>query len=191
MSYEILVVLFLLLSVVSSVINKIRESRQKQQREEDRPYVPLSRQVPQFETDEDEDLAEWDVLRELEQHRRRPAEQEFREVRGTRPVSEADTGPEFREVEPTRDVEEPEGGEEFKEVRGTRQVSEVSSIARRNAVDAPVAPVSGTSRPEGKHSRRQARARARGRLNLSPKGLRRAIVLSEILGPSRADNMPW
>ena len=186
MSYEVLVILFLLLSVVSSVINKIRESRQKQQQEEDQPYVPLSRRVPETDMDEDDDLPEWDVLRELERHRQGPVAQEYREVQATRPVSEADTGPEFREVEPTRDVEEPEGGEEFQEVRGTRQVSEASYIARPEAPPAPVLTLSG---PTMTHRKR--RSGKRGRLDLCPQGLRKAIVLSEILGPARADSMPW
>ena len=188
MSYEVLVVLFLLLSVISSVINKIRESRAKQDQAENRPYVPMSRR-PVPEPDEEEiDLSEWDVLQELERHRGSSAGGEFREIRGARPVSEEDTGPEFREVVSTRDVEEPAGGVEFQEVRGTRQVIEESPYAthKETSQSPPQEP-----RAESPPPATTARRRKRSRLRLNPRSLRQAILFNEILGPPRADHMPW
>ena len=117
MNFELVVILFIALSVISSLINKMLEGRRRRElEEEDLEMPPMG--VP------DADPPEVDIFPEPEPTGPTPMAGEFQEVRGTRRVSEAPTGPEFQEIRGARPVSEPAGGREFREVRGARPVSE-------------------------------------------------------------------
>ncbi len=173
MSYEILIILFILLSVISSIFNKLKESRRKQVEDEERPSrrTPPYRRPPVYRSDEEEeiDLSEWEVLPDFERRQVEPVEREFREVRGTRRVEETDTGREFQEVQVTRPVTE----------------------------TAPVAPSSPPpSEPdlpaeEPQRFPRPGRKRRKIRLDFKQDTVRKAILYNEILGPPRGEQMPF
>ena len=117
MNFELVVILFIVLSVISSLINKMLEGRRRRDLEdEDLDMPPMG--IPDVDPSED------DVFPEPAPTRPAPMGGEFQEVRGTRRVSEAPTGPEFQEIRGARPVNEPAGGREFREVRGARPVSE-------------------------------------------------------------------
>jgi hypothetical protein len=74
-NYEILILLFLLFAVISSIINKLQARRRSQElEEEDLPGRP-----PVYRPEKDEvDLSEWEVFPQVEPPRAEPAEQEFK-----------------------------------------------------------------------------------------------------------------
>jgi len=150
MNVEILVVLFLVFSVISSLVSKFRDSRKRQ--EMDRPNRSIPRPRTVYQPDEKEiDLSEWEVFRDDSPE---TPQGEFREVHGERTVSESPTGEEFQEIKGKRSVDEPAEN-----------------------------PKLGTT-PVGRKSKGV-------KLGLSRKALRRAIIFNEVIGPPRADNMPW
>ena len=164
MNIEILVILFLVFSVGSSLINKIRDYQKRQ--EMDRPIRPVVGQRAVGEPDEEEiDLSEWETFRddppEVEQS-------EFQPIQGRRSVSEEATGDEFQEVHGKREVEEGPPEEEF----------------RKPVVDEP----SELPELERKMVRRKRKA---VKLALGRNTLRKAIIYNEVIGPPRAENMPW
>ena len=204
MSFELTIILVIALSVISSVINKILEARRRREHEEEDLGLPPMG-VPDLDPSED------DIFLESEPPEPKPMAGEFREVRGTRPVSEAPTGPEFQEVRGTRPVSEPQGGREFRDVRGARPVSEAyTGDEYRPAGFAP---------PEDEHTggatsgdgaefaqeserddspkvlplaaapRRRTRRR-RIQIDFKPQTVRKAIIYNEILGPPVADRKP-
>lgn len=204
MNFELVVILFIALSVISSLINKMLEGRRRRELEEEDLEMP-SMGIP------DADPPEVDIFPEPGPPGPVPMGGEFQEVRGTRRVSEAPTGPEFQEIRGARPVSEPAGGREFREVRGARPVSETyaGDEYRPAGFDPP-----GDERPggvtggEGTESaaegetdglpevqppviapRRRTRRR-RIRLDFKPKTVRKAIVYNEILGPPVADRRP-
>ncbi len=176
MNYEILIFLFILFSVISSIINKIQEHRRKQGEEEPRSVPPYRRPPAAPSREREIGLPDWEVFSEAE----RAEPEEFREVEGKRPVTETPTGEDFREVRGTRQVEEEAGGEEFREVEGRRPVTEVSAFSPGTGE-----PVSGAQRPPG----RSGRKRRTVRLDFKPNSLRKAIIFNEILGPPRGEQM--
>ncbi len=202
MNFELVVILFIALSVISSLINKILEGRRRREfEEEDLEMPPMG--VP------DADPPEVDIFQEPEPTGPTPMAGEFQEVRGTRRVSEAPTGPEFQEIRGARPVSEPAGGREFREVRGARPVSEnyAGDEYRPAGFDAPGDEYPVTSgdgaetTAEGEQDglpdvqplvvapRRRTRRR-RIHLDFKPKTVRKAIVYNEILGPPAADRRP-
>lgn len=212
MSFEFTILLLIVTGLISSLINKVLESRRRRELEdEDLDLPPLG--------GPDVDPSEDDVFPEQQPFGQPPAGREFREVRGTRPVSEAPAGEEFREIRGARPVDEPRGGIEFREVRGTRPVSEEYEGVEFREVDFD-RPDDG--RPRGAESggppaerprdgseaaaengaddlledlppalapRRRARRR-RIRLDFKPQTVRKAIIYHEILGPPVADRRP-
>lgn len=203
MSFELTIILVIALSVISSLINKVLEARRRRElREEDLGMPPMG--IPDVDPSED------DIFLEPGPTGPTPMPGEFREVRGTRRVSEAPTGPEFQEISGTRPVSEPQGGREFREVRGARPVSEAYTGEEYR--------MAGFSAPEDEHPsgltsgdgagsaaegerdgspdvqprvvapRRGARRRRIG-LDFKPRTVRKAIIYQEILGPPVADRM--
>jgi hypothetical protein len=162
-NYEILILLFLLFAVISSIINKLQARRRSQElEEEDLPGRP-----PVYRPEKDEvDLSEWEVFPQVEPPRAEPAEQEFQEVRGARRVEETDTG------------------KEFQEVRGARPVTEPSPFAATSAPEPELTVAD-------QRSISPVRKRRKKRLGFKRDTVRRAILYNEILGPPRADRMPW
>ncbi len=164
MNIEILVILFLVFSVGSSLINKIRDYQKRQ--EMDQPIRPVVGPRAVGEPDEEEiDLSEWEIFRDD------PPEVEqsvFQPIQGRRSVSEESTGDEFQEVHGKREVEEGPPEEEF----------------RKPVVDEP----SELPEPERKMVRRKRKA---VKLALGRNTLRQAIIYNEVIGPPRAENMPW
>ena len=204
MNFELVVILFIALSVISSLINKMLEGRRRRElEEEDLEMPPMG--VP------DADQPEVDIFPEPEPTGPTPMAGEFQEVRGTRRVSEAPTGPEFQEIRGARPVSEPAGGREFREVTGTRPVSETytGDEYRPAGFDPP-----GDEHPgratggdgvettaEGEQDglpdvqplvaapRRRTRRR-RIHLDFKPQSVRKGIIYQEILGPPVADRRP-
>ena len=204
MSFEIVVILFIVLSVISSLVNKILEGRRGRELEEEELGLPPMG-VPDVDPPED------DVFREPGPTKPAPMAREFQEVRGTRPVSEAPTGPEFQEIRGARPVSEPAGGREFREVTGTRPVSEAyTGDEYRPAGFDPAEDEhpGGAKSGDGAESAAEVeqddfpdvqplvvapRRRTRRRridLDFKPKTVRKAIVYNEILGPPAADRRP-
>ena len=204
MSFELVVILFVVLSVISSLINKVLEARRRRElEEEDLDTRPMG--IPDAGPSED------DVFPEPAPTVPTPMAGEFQEVRGTRRVSEAPTGQEFQEVRGTRPVSDPAGGKEFREVRGARPVSEAytGDEYRRAGFDPPE-----DERPSGEKSGARAESAAEGErdgspdiqplvmaprrktrsrridLDFKPKTVRKAIIYNEILGPPAADRRP-
>ena len=202
MNFELVVILFIALSVISSLINKMLEGRRRRElEEEDLEMPPMG--VP------DADPPEVDIFPEPEPTGPTPMAGEFQEVRGTRRVSEAPTGPEFQEIRGARPVSEPAGGREFREVRGARPVSETYAGDEYRPAgfdppgdEHPVTSGDGAeTTAEGEQDglpdvqplvvapRRRTRRR-RIHLDFKPKTVRKAIVYNEILGPPAADRRP-
>ena len=195
MSPEILVLLFILF-IVSSLVKRFQEARSKRQLEEEghgpQSVSPIGRRPDTIEENEI-DLSEWEIFPEFERSRPEPEEEkpseayspgEFQEVQGKRPVTETYTGREFQEIQGKRTISEVDTGEEFQEVQGKRTVSETPSKIPTQTLqaapsDEPLPPM---------HT---GRKRRRIRLDLNRGSLRKAILYAEILGPSRADRMPW
>ncbi|MBS13475.1 MAG: hypothetical protein CME19_17985 [Gemmatimonadetes bacterium] len=171
MSFDVLAILFIVFSVVSSLVNKMQERRRMAERE-DRELVDVpKRSIPES------DLSEWDVLREPEpEPEPMPVEpvREFREVRGATPVSESDTGPEFQEVQVTRPVSETYTGQEFVDplVEDDDRV-DVQKVVAKELRDRP--------------SRRCRKANV---LRFDKDALVNAILYQEILGSPRSERMP-
>ncbi|MDE3001268.1 MAG: hypothetical protein OXU79_19500 [Gemmatimonadota bacterium] len=204
MSFELVVILFIVLSVISSLINKVLEGRRRRElEEEDLDMPPLG--IPDVDPTED------DMFPEPAPTVPAPKAGEFQEVRGTRRVSEAPTGPEFQEIRGARPVSEPQGGREFREVRGARPVSETytGDEYRPAGFEPPedgqpggeTGGVETESAPEGERHglpdvqplsvpRRRRTRRRRIQLDFKPKTVRKAIVYNEILGPPVADRRP-
>ena len=204
MNFELVVILFIALSVISSLINKMLEGRRRRELEEEDLEMP-SMGVP------DADPPEVDIFPEPGPPGPTPMAREFQEVRGTRRISEAPTGPEFQEIRGARPVNEPAGGREFREVTGTRPVSETYTGDEYRPAgfdlpedEQPSGVTSGDvaeSAAEGEQDgmpdvqplvaahRRRARRR-RIDLDFKPKTVRKAIVYNEILGPPAADRRP-
>lgn len=204
MSFELVVILFIVLSVISSLVNKILEGRRRRElEEEDLDMPPMG--IPEIDPSED------DIFRAPGPTGQAPTTGEFQEVQGRRRVSEAPTGPEFQEIRGARPVSEPAGGREFREVRGARRVSEAytGDEYRPAGFDPPEDERSGgatsgngaESEAEGEQDslpdvqppviapRRRTRRR-RIDLDFKPKTVRKAIVYNEILGPPAADRRP-
>jgi hypothetical protein len=187
MGYEVLVILFIVLSVVSSLINKMQEQRKKQDSESTRrkpamrPPRPMPRRPVVIE-EEELDLSEWEILPELKPQPPTPPPGEFREVRGATPVSEPAGGEEFREVRGTREVSEADTGPEFREVRGTRRVIEPSPYVPTPPEEEVAPPAEEIEVPT-----LSPRRKRRTRLRFSRSNLRNAILYREIIGPPRAE----
>lgn len=204
MSFEIVVILFIVLSAISSLVNKILEGRRgRELEEEDLGLPPMG--IPDVDPPED------DVFREPGPTKPAPMAGELREVRGRRRVSEAPTGPEFQEIRGARPVSEPAGGREFREVRGARPVSEAyKGDEYRPAGFDPLEEAQSGSATSGDGEESSAegetdglpevqplvvapRRRTRRRriaLDFKPTTVRKAIVYNEILGPPAADRRP-
>lgn len=182
MDSSVIVFLFIAFSVISSLVRKFQGRQRENQKElESRG---MSRQtIPTVEPDLSEvDLSEWDVFPEPEQEEKPFPRREFREVRGSRPVSERDTGREFQEVRGARTISEAYSGVEFRDpladddeetAENYRRVEVPSIVAK--AVQADIPPVK---------SRRK-------KLRFSRKAVVNGILFQEILGPPRSEKMPW
>ncbi|MDA0747424.1 MAG: hypothetical protein O2954_12960 [bacterium] len=188
MNYEVLVILFLILSVISSLINKVQESRRKKDQEVDRPSSDFPDRGSAEPVDEEEeiDLSEWEIFPEPEPPRPlASADEEYREVTVRRPVSERDTGEEYREVRGARPVTEAHTGLEFREVTGKRPVFEPQAGEEyRHALDS-------ARKLRRKPLLKQTKRRNRIRLNFKRDTLQKVILYNEIIGPPRAERMPW
>ena len=193
MDPQILIILFLLFGVISSLINKLQERRQQQPDESKlrRKSIPSQQTRPADPFDEDDvDWDEWNIATEPTQSDIAPEREpeplptppEFQPVQGKRQVSEESTEPEFHDIRGARPVEEPETGIEFRAVEATRPVSDQSSYVEGKT------PIIRASMRRIKRRKRNKR-----RLNLDFKidTVRKAIIFNEIIGPPRADNMPF
>jgi|GEM_PF-1152168 hypothetical protein len=188
MDSQILVVLFLLFGLASSVFKKLKAHYDPEPNES-----KLQRKHPSQEVgaddpfEEDVDLSEWEILLGAPSQEKKPepkpSVQEFREIQGKRHIEESNTGPEFREVHGKRSVQETNTGPEFQRVQTTRQVSE-SHAYDQNAH---------TNRPQRSQrtKRSKTKTRHKNRLRFSHKRIRQAIVYNEIIGLPRAENMPF
>lgn len=188
MDSQILVILFLLLSAASSIYKKIREHSNPEPDESKLQRKHPSQDVGPNDPFEDEvDLSEWEILlgapQEEKKEAPKPVIQEFREVRGTRPVDESDTGPEFQEVQGKRSVSETNTGPEFQPVEATRPVQEALSYNENDPTDQ-LARLKITPPLKRKRKRKL-------KLDFSHKTIRQAIVYNEIIGPPRSENMPF
>ncbi len=197
MGFELTIILLVVISVISALINKVLEARRRRELdEEDRGFSPVGRHgVDTVPVAGDVDISEEeDVFREPQ------SGGEFREVRGTRRVSEAPTGDEFREVSGARPVSEAYKGEEFREVDIVRpeeerfggMISEGAPVDRPGAgAESAAEDEKGGAReviPSSPVSRRRTRRR-RIDLDFKPQTVRKAIIYQEILGPPVADRM--
>lgn len=171
MDFNILALLFIAFSVISSLVSKWQQRRREDQGEErtGRAMPTAKPAVP--------DLSEWDVFQEPE-----PEEpvREFREVRGTRPVSEEYTGPEFQEVRGARTISEQTYGPEFRDPLSVDQ-TEVSPVDVSKRVDPKVRVA-----VPGKKTRKRRRI-----LLFDRNALVNAVLYREILGTPRGEDMPW
>ena len=198
MSLELLIpLIFIVVSLLSSLIKKLRGAREPDETKLQRRQT--SRDAGADDPFEEEiDLSEWDVLfgpPEPEPEPKPPSE--FQEVQGKRPVSEADTGPEFQEVQGKRPVSEADTGPEFQEVQGKRPVSEADTGPEFREVEGkrPVSDKSSyiegktlfTRASETEIRLRPKRRKRRIKLDFEPDTIRKAIIYNEIIGPPRAE----
>ncbi len=171
------IIVFLLFSLVSTLMKKLRGSPDETKRQRRHPSRDAGADDP-FE--EEIDLSEWEVLFGSPEPDPKPEPKpEFQEVHGKRPVSEADTGPEFQEVEGKRPVSEADTGPEFQEVEGKRPVSDESSYIEGKT------PFTRASETETRL--RPKRKKRRIKLDFEPDTIRKAIIYNEIIGPPRAE----
>lgn len=169
------IIVFLLFSLVSTLMKKLRGSPDETKRQRRHPSRDAGADDP-FE--EEIDLSEWEVLFGPTDPEPEP-KPEFQEVHGKRPVSEADTGPEFQEVEGKRPVSEADTGPEFQEVEGKRPVSDESSYIEGKTPF--------TRASETEILLRPKRRKRRLKLDFEPDTIRKAIIYNEIIGPPRAE----
>ena len=147
----------------SVVSTLINKFREYQNRQDQ----PQSRPTTVYEPEEEEiDFSEWEVFQSPQESE---APGEFQEIRGARPVSEEYSGEEFQEVHGKRPVEEDLPAVEFR-----RPEVSVAPDARAEEV------VIG-----------YGKKRKRIKLTVSRKALRNAVIFNEVIGPPRAENMPW
>ena len=180
MELELLIpLIFIVVSLLSSLIKKLRGAREPDETKLQRRQT--SRDAGADDPFEEEiDLSEWEVLfgpTEPEPEPKPPSE--FQEVQGKRPVSEADTGPEFREVQGKRPVSEADTGPEFQEVEAKRPVSDESSYIEGKTLF--------TRASETEIRLRPKRRKRRIKLDFEPDTIRKAIIYNEIIGPPRAE----
>ncbi len=169
------IIVFLLFSLVSTVMKKLRGAREPDESKLQRRQT--SRDAGADDPFEEEiDLSEWEVLFGPSEPEPKP---EFQEVQGKRPVSEADTGPEFQEVQGKRPVSEADTGPEFREVEAKRPVSDKSSYIEGKT--------SFTRASETQTLLRPKRKKHRIKLDFEPDTIRKAIIYNEIIGPPRAE----
>jgi len=188
MDAQILVVLFLLFSAVSTIFKKWQEHRNPEPDESKlqrkHPSTQVGRNDP-FE--EDVDLSEWEILlgapKKEKKPEPKPVIQEFREVKGKRTVDESDKGPEFREIHGKRTVQETHKGPEFKTVQAKRPIDESRAYDENDPNSRPTR-LKHTIQPKTKRKRRL-------KLNFSKQSVRQAIVYNEIIGPPRSEHMPF
>jgi hypothetical protein len=196
MGFELTIILLVVISVISALINKVLEARRRRELdEEDRGFSPVGRHgVDTVPVAGDVDSPEEDVFREPQ------SGGEFREVRGTRRVSEAPTGDEFREVSGARPVSEAYKGEEFREVDIVRPDEERvgSAEMERARLVIPAAEAGSAAEKDGDPSPeilplarvpRRGTRRRKIDLDFKPQTVRKAIIYQEILGPPVADRM--
>jgi hypothetical protein len=175
MSFDVLILLFVAFSVISSLVHKWQQ-RQRDNEQELRPRrsePAPARQIP--------DLSEWEISQEPEPDKEAS---EFREVRGARPVSEVDTGPEFREVRGARRITESQFGPEY------RDPLTPDSEAYTESTGAGFPARAGNPGIESRPLRRGSRQR-RVRLRFDRNALVNAVLYKEILGTPRGEEMPW
>lgn len=192
MDSQILVIIFLLFSAVSTLIKKLQERRNPEPDETKlrRKSQHPSRDVgPQDPFEEDVDLSEWEVLLGAPKREQKPEPepepqyQEFQEVRGKRTVSETNTGPEFQEIQGKRTVTESNTDPEFHSVQATRPVNESQSY-NENDPTAKLARLK--RRPQVKKKQKRSH-----NLKFSRKRIRQAIIYNEIIGKPRSEDMPF
>ena len=181
MGFDVLALLFIAFSVISSLVRKFQERQRENQREfesrgtshETRPTAEPA--LPEV------DLSEWDIFQEPEAEEKPFPRSEFREVRGARPVSEADTGREFQEVRGARTVSEADSGPEF---RNPLVVDGAETAETYRRVEGPGIVVEETraSAP---------RKRGKTKLRFNRDALVNAVLYKEILGTPRGEDMPW
>jgi len=163
MSFDVIALLFIAFSVLSSLVNKWREM----QSEADRGGRPR-KQVPLPDDDEEIDLSEWDIFREPEPVER-PIESEFREPDVKRPISEAYSASEFKPVEVSRPVSEAYTGPEFR-----------NPLEETDAVD---------SADVYADESRSGNSKKKERLRFDRNAVVNGILYQEILGPPKSDRM--
>ena len=179
------IIVFLLFSLVSSLMKKLRGAREPDETKLQRKHP--SRDAGADDPFEEEiDLSEWEVLFGSPEPESKPEPKppsEFQEVHGKRPVSEADTGPEFQEVHGKRPVSEADTGPEFREVEGKRPVSDESSYIEGKTLF--------TRASETETRLRPKRKKRHIKLDFDPNTIRKAIIYNEIIGPPRAETDPF
>lgn len=185
MDTQILVILFLLFGVASSVFKKLKERNEPDETKLQRKHPSHQVGRPNDPFEEEVDLSEWEILLGAPQPEKKPEPvyEEFREVQGKRTVEESNTGPEFKDVQGKRPVSETDTGPEFKTVQATRPVHEPSAY-NENDPTSQVSRLKRTLPPKKRRKRKQ-------KLKFSHRTIRQAIVYNEIIGQPRAENMPF
>lgn len=182
MSIDVLVLLFIAFSVISSLVRKYQQ-RQRENQREWQSRGTSRETIPTAEPDISEvDLSEWDVFREPEPEEEPLPRSEFREVRGATPVSERDTGREFREVRGARTISEADSGPEFRDPLAADDEENAEPFRRVEVlqVEAEEVWVPGMK----KRTRKL-------KLRFDRDALVKAVLYKEILGKPRGEEMPW
>ena len=201
MGFELTIILLVVISVIFALINKVMEARRRRELdEEDRGFSPAGRHgADPVSVASDAEFSVEDVFREPQPFGPPPGG-EFREVRGTRRVSEADTGDEFQEVRGARPVSEAYDGDEFREVEVGRPELERPPHAETGRARVEHTPTEAATPVEPEQNgagevvpvalaRRRRTRRRRIDLDFKPQTIRKAIIYQEILGPPVADRM--
>ena len=194
MDFNVIALLFVAFSVISTLVNKW-QTRQKQPERENRfpqrgSAAPKEIEVPKV------DLSDWDVYEDAVEEPVPP--RIFREARVEPPVAGRLEGREFREVEAARPVTEPYTGPEFREVKGARRVTETDRVEFRDSLTAssdPTPTVDSSPMPSRRRARTVAatakKKRKKRRIRLDRNALVDAVLYKEILGSPRGEEMPW
>jgi hypothetical protein len=194
MDFELIAMLFVAFSVISSMVNKW-QTRQKQAERENRlpqyePAKPNEIDVPKV------DLSDWDVYEDADDEPLPP--RSFRETQVESPRVQKPEEREFREVEAARPITESYTGPEYREVKGARRVTEADRVEFRDPLATSSDPTS-VADPLPRPSRRRARTvaaaapkkRKKRRICFTRNAMVDAVLYKEILGPPRGEEMPW
>ncbi|MDA0710397.1 MAG: hypothetical protein O3B73_09355 [bacterium] len=187
MDTQLLVILFLVFSALSAGYKKLQELRNPDPDETKLRRKHPTQEVGSDSLNESPDLSEWEILLGAPRIPERPTPKsvarKFRESRREPQVEEPVAPPEFQEVRVERPVREFPLRTESGQPKSTGRGKQGDAYHEKKPGGRPT-PSQRTSHPKSKSRRRQ-------RLSFSRKSIRQAIVYNEIIGPPRAENMPF
>lgn len=169
MDLQILVIIFIIFSAISSLYKKLKKRSEPDE-------AKLQRKHPSSDVDKDlfgDTNVDWDTLFGSSKPESEPEpdpelkpepQREFQEVQGKRPVDEDDTGPEFQEVQGKRPV-----SDQSSYIEGQTHITRASETL--------------LSSPK--------KRKRRHHLTFNQSTIQKAVIYNEIIGPPRADNMPF